>query len=186
MLLSISDNFAAVAPSRGHGSGSYTGRPVLVSIVLACMMTGVTGCATNTQQAAEQPAQQPISEESLAEDQVSSQQRHLEEKWGVEIQGVRLAAADYMLDFRYRVLDADKAAPILDRQIKPHVIVERTGHKLQVPISSKLGPLRQSQTHPQAGRNYYAFFANPGRHVQRGDLLTVVVGDFTVEHLMVQ
>jgi len=181
MLLPIRDTFAAVVSSRSHGGGIFTAYPVLVSIVMACMLTGVTGCATQSQPAAEQSASQPASDE-----QISSQQLYLEEKWGVEIQGVRLAAADYMLDFRYRVLDADKAAPILDRQIKPHVIVERTGHKLQVPISSKLGPLRQSQTHPQAGRNYYAFFANPGRHVQRGDLLTVVVGDFTVEHLAVE
>jgi len=146
------------------------------------LVTGVAACATQSQQAAEQPAQQAVAAEQAA----SQQKPQLEEQWGVEIQGVRLTAADYMLDFRYRVLDADKAAPILDRRIKPHVIVERTGAKLQVPISSKLGPLRQTQTHPQDARNYYAFFANPGRHVQRGDLLTVVVGDFTVEHLAVQ
>jgi hypothetical protein len=158
-----------VFPSRVHRGGLY----ILRSIVMACVVTGVAGCATQSQQAAEQQ-------------QASQQKQQLEEQWGVEVQSVRLTAADYMLDFRYRVLDVDKAAPILDRRIKPHVVVERTGVKLQVPISSKLGALRQAQTHPKADYNYYVFFANPARHVKRGDLITVVVGDFTAEHLAVE
>jgi hypothetical protein len=179
MMLSLREsNATAVFPSRVRSGGLY----ILRSIVMACVVTGVAGCATQSQQAAEQAAQQAVAAEQTA----SRQKQLLEEQWGVEIQGVRLTAAEYMLDFRYRVLDADKAAPILDRHIKPHVIVERTGYKLQVPISSKLGPLRQTQSHPQAGRNYYAFFANPARHVKRGDLITVVVGDFSVEHLAVE
>ena len=175
MMLSLREsNATAVCPSRDYSGGLY----ILRSIVMACVVTGVAGCATQSQQAARQ--------QSISDQQIAARQLQIEEQWGVEIQSVRLTAAEYMLDFRYRVLDADKAAPILDRHIKPHVIVERSGAKLQVPISSKLGPLRQAQTHPQAGRNYYAFFANPGRHVKRGDLITIVVGDFTVEHLAVE
>jgi hypothetical protein len=179
MMLSLREsNTTAVFPSRVHSGGLY----ILRSIVIACVVTVVAGCATQSQQAAEQAARQ----QSISDQQIAARQLQIEEQWGVEIQSVRLTAAEYMLDFRYRVLDVDKAAPILDRHIKPHVIVERSGAKLQVPISSKLGPLRQAQTDPQAGRNYYAFFANPGRHVKRGDLITVVVGDFTVEHLAVE
>jgi hypothetical protein len=112
-------------------------------------------------------------------------ERTLADEWGVEIQSVRLTAAEYMIDFRYKVLDAKKALPILDRTIKPHLIVERTGAKLQVPISAKLGPLRQATTSPIDGRSYFTFFANPGRHVVVGDTVTVVVGDFVVENLTV-
>jgi hypothetical protein len=173
-MLSLSQtNTAAVCPSRVHSGGLY----LLQSVVLACVLAGVAGCATQSQQAAQQ---------SIAEQNISEQQLQIEDQWGVEIQGVRLTAAEYMLDFRYRVLDSDKAAPILDRHIKPHVIVERTGVKLQVPISSKVGPLRGTEVHPQAGRNYTTLFANPSRHVKRGDLITVVVGDFSVEHLAVE
>jgi hypothetical protein len=118
-------------------------------------------------------------------DTTQSDAERLAEEWGVEIQSVRLTAAEYMIDFRYRVLDADKALPILDRTIKPHMIVERTGMKMQVPISSKLGPLRQATTTPIDGRTYYTFFANPGRRVVSGDTVTVVVGDFEVHNLMV-
>jgi len=112
-------------------------------------------------------------------------ERTLADEWGVEIESVRLTAAEYMIDFRYKVLDAEKALPILDRTIKPHLIVERTGVKLQVPISAKLGPLRQATTTPIDGRIYFTFFANPSRHVVVGDTVTVVVGDFVVENLTV-
>ena len=179
-MLPLRANCAAVFPSRVHSGGLYAGYPLLVLIVMACILTAVTGCA------AQSPQQQAVADKTNAEEQLAAQQRRLEELWGVEIQAVRLTAAEYMLDFRYRVLDADKAAPILDRHIKPHVIVERSGVKLQVPISSKLGPLRQTQTHPQDARNYYAFFANPARHVKRGDLITIVVGDFMAEHIAVE
>ncbi len=178
MLSLRQTNTAAVCPSRVHSGGLY----LLQSVVLACVLTGVAGCATQSQQV----ARQSIAEQNISDEHIALQQQQVEDQWGVEIQGVRLTAAEYMLDFRYRVLDSDKAAPILDRHIKPHVIVERTGVKLQVPISSKVGPLRQVQTHPQAGRNYTTLFANPSRHVKRGDLITVVVGDFSVEHLAVE
>jgi hypothetical protein len=181
MMLSLREsNATAVFPSRVHSGGLFAGGyPFLVLIVMACVLMAVTGCAS-------QSSQQAVADKTDAEEQLVAQQRRLEELWGVEVQAVRLTAADYMLDFRYRVLDADKAAPILDRHIKPHVIVERSGVKLQVPISSKLGPLRQTQTHPQDARNYYAFFANPARHVKRGDLITIVVGDFIAEHIAVE
>jgi hypothetical protein len=188
MLMTKVDSTSAARLTAGRswcfsGSGSSVAvipRAVFLALGLVAL-TLASGCATTGSQ---QPVE--LTAEQQAEQAAAEQLRLVEEQWGVEIQGVRLTSADYMLDFRYRVVDVDKAAPILDRHIKPHVIVERSGYKLQVPISSKLGPLRQTQTLPEEGRNYYAFFANPARHVQPGDLVTVVVGDFSVEHLPVQ
>jgi hypothetical protein len=36
------------------------------------------------------------------------------------------------------------------------------------------------------GRIYGALFANPGRFVHAGDRVTVVMGEFRAEHLVVQ
>ncbi len=110
--------------------------------------------------------------------------RHAKE-WGVEVIGVRPSAAGYMLDFRYRVLDAEKAAELVNRKVKPYLIVEKDGSTLRVPVTSKLGPLRQSAQFAKENRNYFMFFANPNRHVKSGDLVTVVIGDFKTEHLLV-
>ena len=110
----------------------------------------------------------------------------LEEIWGVNIIGVRLTALNKMLDFRYRVLDAKKAAPLLDRKIKPHLIVEKNNTKLFVPFTPKLGSLRQSSTHPKAERSYFMFFQNMGQVVHAGDKVTVAIGDFEARHIVVQ
>ena len=111
----------------------------------------------------------------------------LREKWGVEVLGIQATAAGYMLDFRYRVHDAEKAAPLLDRRIKPapYIIVEKDNAKLEVPVTSKLGALRQTTFDVKANRNYFVLFSNPARHVRSGDQVTVVIGDFVVEHLSV-
>jgi hypothetical protein len=105
---------------------------------------------------------------------------------GIKVLSIRRTASDYMLDFRYRVLDAEKAAALMDRKIMPKLIIEETGRMLQVPVSSKLGPLRQSPKYAKNDTNYFMFFANPGRAVKAGDKVTIVIGDFRVEHLVVE
>ncbi len=105
------------------------------------------------------------------------------EEWGVQVIGIHTTATGYLLDFRYRVLDAEKAAPLLDRRIKPYLIVEKDNAKLEVPVTSKLGALRQTTFNVKADRNYFILFSNPARHVRSGDKVTIVIGDFKVEHL---
>ena len=104
---------------------------------------------------------------------------------GVAVEAVHLSSAGYVLDMRYRVLDIEKSAAMLGRQAKPYVIVDKSGAKLGVPISYKLGPLRQSTAHPEGERIYFTFFANPGRHVESGDTIRLVVGDFATGSLIV-
>jgi hypothetical protein len=115
----------------------------------------------------------------------------LEREWGIKLLGIHLTAGGYALYFRYKVLDPQKAAPIVQRKFSPvpHVIVERSGAKLGVPFTDKAGSLRSSVTTPEQikrGRNYTALFANPGKHVKPGDKVTVAFGHFRAEHLTVQ
>jgi hypothetical protein len=107
------------------------------------------------------------------------------EEIGISVQSIHLASAGYVLDMRYRVLDIEKAMAMVGRQAKPYVVVEKSGLKLAVPVSYKLGPLRQSTTHPEDNRIYFTFFANPGRHVESGDSIRLVVGEFTTEPIVV-
>jgi hypothetical protein len=117
--------------------------------------------------------------------------RVIEETFGIVPLGIRLTAAGYALDFRYRVLDAEKAVPLLVRRHSPHpkVTVEKSGAVLRVPSSEKVGSMRQSvgiESQVRAGRNYFVLFANPGRHVKPGDRVTIEIGDFRQEHVTVQ
>jgi hypothetical protein len=106
-------------------------------------------------------------------------------RWGIEIQGLYLTAAGYMLDFRYRVLDPEKAAPLFERRFKPVLTDERTGAVMAVPVPPKTGALRSSNA-PQAGRTYFMFFANPGKFVARHSRVTVTIGEFSVGGLSVK
>jgi len=90
-----------------------------------------------------------------------------------------------MIDFRYRVLDPGKAMSLFDRKIKPYLIDEATGAVLAVPEPPKVGTLRNTRT-PQPDRIYFILFANPGRYVQKGKRVAVVIGDFKAEHLVVE
>lgn len=117
--------------------------------------------------------------------QSTGQDQVLIDKWGIEIVAMRSTAAGHMVDFRYRVLDAEKAAPLFKRQTKPYLIHQTSGKVLSVPNTAKLGSLRNSNT-PQNGRIYWMFFGNHHRLVQRGDKVTVAIGEFRVTDINVE
>jgi hypothetical protein len=104
--------------------------------------------------------------------------------WGVEIIGMKPVTSGYMLAFRYRVLDPEKAKLLNDRQTKAYVIDEASGIRLAVPAMENVGELR-SGTAPEAGRTYFMIFGNPGKLVKSGSRISVVVGNFSVEGLVV-
>ena len=95
------------------------------------------------------------------------------------------AMAGNMLDFRYKVLDSAKAATLFKRKNKPYLIHLASGKVLAVPVTAKLGPLRSSNK-PQEGRTYWMFFGNQMKLVHKGDKVTVVIGEFKVENLVVE
>jgi len=110
---------------------------------------------------------------------------YLKRTWGIEILFVRQSSAGYMLEFRYKVIDAKKAAPLFERQTKPILTDVKTGAKMVVPTPAKTGALRNSNT-PIDGRTYWMFFANPGKLVQVGDAVDIEIGKFLVEGLIVE
>ncbi len=113
--------------------------------------------------------------------------RLAEERLGVKIRAVRLSAAGFMLDLRYRVLDADKAAPMLDRKVQPYLLDSR-GARLGVPASPKVGALRSTRRGGEIlmDRDYSMLFGNPGRYLKQGSKITLVVGEQKIENLTIE
>jgi hypothetical protein len=107
------------------------------------------------------------------------------DKWGVEIVAVRISAEGNMVDFRYKVIDAAKAAPLFDRNNKPYLLHQTSSKVLTVPRTAKVGPLRSSDQ-PKQDRVYWMFFGNQTKLVNVGDKVTVTIGDFKAENLVVQ
>jgi hypothetical protein len=90
-----------------------------------------------------------------------------------------------MLDYRCRIVDAEKADPLADRKARPYVVDQKTGSRVLVPSPPTVGVLRQASATPVEQRTYFALFANPGRQIG-ADKVTVVIGDFRAEDLIVE
>lgn len=113
-------------------------------------------------------------------------QAALLERWGIEVASLHLSAKGRMIDFRYRVLDPDKAALLGDRSFKPMLTDLATGAVLRVPSFPKTGSMRQTSAKMEAGRIYFMLFANSGMPVKTGSQVTVTIGDFRAEGLTIQ
>ena len=108
------------------------------------------------------------------------------ESLGIEVIALRQTSGGFMLDFRYRVLDPEKAMPMFQEEITPYLIDQSSGSKLPTIGSTKVGPLRPTSRDPRKGVAYFMFFGNPGQLVKVGTKVTVVVADHRLENLVVQ
>lgn len=143
---------------------------IIVVFVVSAVAALLNGCVSTTKNVKPPTAQKFL----------------YENKWGVNVESIRLSSAGYMLDFRYRILDPQKAAPLLSRQVKPYLVDQESGSKLIVPAPPKVGSLRQKSYQPIPGKIYFVLFSNPGRLVKPGNKVTVVIGDFRAEDLIVE
>jgi hypothetical protein len=104
--------------------------------------------------------------------------------FGIDTVSARLAESGNVVRFSYRVVDAQKAAPLHDRKLKPQMLDEQARAVLYVPEMDKVGPLRQAQP-PESGRSYWMVFSNKGGPVQPGHRVSVVVGSVRIDGLVV-
>lgn len=110
----------------------------------------------------------------------------IEDEWGIEVIGIHPSAAGYMLDFRFRVLDPEKAASLIHPTVKPYLIDQASGVKVSVPNLPKVGALRQRSSHSREGWTSYILFSNPGQFIKPSSRVTVVIGSLRIEDLVVE
>jgi hypothetical protein len=108
------------------------------------------------------------------------------ERLGIKPLGVLLTAAGTMLQFRYLVVDPGRSHPVFDQKIKTYLIDQASGTGFDVYADSKFGPLRSSSRDPVAGKEYFILFTNQNRAVKRGNEVTIVIGDYKIEHVTVE
>lgn len=105
--------------------------------------------------------------------------------WGVDSFSAKLVESGQMVRFSYRVMDPEKAKPLSDKKSPPFLIDEEAHVKLVVPSMEKVGELRQSST-PEAGKLYWMVFSNKGRFVKSGDRVSILIGKFRADQIVVQ
>jgi hypothetical protein len=104
--------------------------------------------------------------------------------WGVDELGVKWTESGEVIRFSYRVLDAGRAKMLNDGQNEASLIDPRAGVKLVVPAMENVGQLRQTAP-PEGGKAYWVVFSNKGRLVKRGDRISVLIGAFHADGLVV-
>jgi hypothetical protein len=104
--------------------------------------------------------------------------------WGIDSLSVKLVESGELVRFAWRVLDPAKARVLNEKKLEPSLVDLQAGASLVVPVMDKVGQLRQGVA-PEAGRSYWMAFSNKGRLVKRGDRVSIVVGEFRADGLVV-
>jgi hypothetical protein len=165
---------------------------VLLAVFLACSFFVSSALAQSPQQkqssspsAAPTPAV-PIAAPVVASAVTSERQAlALRRQWGIDDVHLRETASGSLIRFSYRVVDAEKAKVLNEKKYAPYLYDERNGLALQIPQMEKVGQLRQVSD-PKEGREYWMAFSNKGRTVKPGDHVTVIIGRFRAEELVVE
>lgn len=104
----------------------------------------------------------------------------IEAQWGIRVTQVALTADGGLVDFRFIVIDPDKAqALVSDNALLPVLEVKGT----QTVVST---PALLHRHNLEAGRIYVILYRNTGNAVHTGSALSVKFGDLTLDPVVVQ
>jgi hypothetical protein len=102
----------------------------------------------------------------------------IEAKWGIRPIQIAMTADGGLVDFRFIVLDADKAANLMsDFANLPVLRTEDTG----IIVSSTQTMIEHSF---DVGRTAFLLYRNPGGAVRPGTPVTILFGDLKIEHVI--
>jgi len=103
----------------------------------------------------------------------------VEARWGIRVSQVAMTADGGMVDFRFLVLDADKAWEMMQSpENLPVLRVEATGTMI---VSTSSMAARHDLT---PGRTYFLLYRNTAGAVRPGSIVTVIFGDQRIEHVV--
>jgi hypothetical protein len=163
---------------------NYQGLLLASLLAGSFLLEGTSAAAIDADPAKTDAAAQPGVNKSTRKFAGSRQSLFFKRNWGIDIVGVHPVSSGQMLAFRYRVLDEAKAKSLFDKSLKPYLIDEASGTRLAVPAMENVGELRQDVT-PEADRIYYMIFGNPGKLVKAGSRVSIEIGNFHIDGLVV-
>ena len=102
-------------------------------------------------------------------------------RYGIDVNLVGVTAAGGLIEFRYQVMDPDRAdRMIADPDLLPVLVVEDTGETLVISTP------HHHSAELELGGTYFFLVANAHNALREGSLVTLVIGDARVEHIQVQ
>ena len=155
----------------GYITGAVVGAAIVAGVLAATQGGMPWGkSAADAATSAAKPWQRPV---------VSS--TGLASRSGVRISQVALTGAGGLVDLRFQVVDPVRADVLHDPATPPALVSEESG----VVVNELL--MNHSHSGPfKGGQTYYLVFTNPGNLVERGSKVTALLGDASVEHVLVR
>lgn len=99
-------------------------------------------------------------------------------RYGINVNLIGVMAAGGLIEFRYQVVDPDKAERMIhDVTLRPIVVVEETGATMVISRPHHAAEL-------QLGGTYFFLFANAHNAIHAGTPVTLVLGDARLEHIV--
>lgn len=102
----------------------------------------------------------------------------VEAAWGIQITRIAVTADGGLIDFRFVIIDPDKAGPLLNLDNRPRLIAEDSGAL----VDSLMHPPHGHELVP--GQVHFLLYNNTNSAIQRGAPVSVVIGDLRLEHLI--
>jgi hypothetical protein len=103
-----------------------------------------------------------------------------EERWGIRITLIGVTADGGLVDFRYAVVDSDKALAMLDDIENRPVLVDEATRTILLPST----PPSTHRDPPLPGQTFILLYPNPRGVVRIGSQISVIIGDMRLEHLV--
>jgi|CXWL01.1.fsa_nt_gi hypothetical protein len=103
-----------------------------------------------------------------------------EERWGIRVTLIGVTADGGLVDFRYIVIDSDKALAMLDDFENRPVLVDESTNAILLPST----PPSTHRDPPLPGQTFILLYSNPNGVVQTGSRVSVIIGDMRLEHFV--
>ena len=101
-------------------------------------------------------------------------------RYGIHVNLIGVTAAGGLIEFRYQVVDPDKADRMIhDEKLLPIVVVEDTGATMVISRPHHTSEIT-------LGGTYFFLFANAHNAIHAGSKLTLVMGDSRIEHIVAE
>ena len=105
----------------------------------------------------------------------------IEQRWGIRVTQIAVTADNGLVDFRYLVLDPDKALTVFDEvKNRPQLIAETSG----TVVTATVPMVHRHDL--RAGSVYFELFYNPQGQVRPGQPFAVKIGDLQLDHVVVR
>jgi hypothetical protein len=187
-----------------------------IAVVLICVSLWLLNSRSAPPSSAEEPAPAaeapaPV-EPAVADVQVASppapitpaapaRPGTLEGEWGIRVSSVGLTMAGAAVEFRYTVVDSEKALLLAQGTAEAYLIDQATGAKISLAPPTLQGPsaahsrarmARQGGSFPPspnrlaAGRTNSLLLPNPAGMLRSGSAVTVVVGNVQAQNVLVE